>query len=118
MTASAPFRSVSLCQTTSARWPSTAVAAWYASWSQFDPGKTITANFMTVPASVDFHPIALDNGVRKELVRHFGRQGLGVGRIRRREVELEVLALPYVLAGSITHRVQGVGISLPLRIEY
>src|SRR6188768_1347279 len=102
----------------SACWPSTAVAAWCASWSQFDPGKTITANFMTVPASVDFDPIALDDGIRQELVRHFGRQSLRLGRVRRSQVELKVLALAHVLDGSIAHRVQRVGDGLPLWIEY
>src|SRR5688500_13213523 len=51
MTQSAPRRFDSLCQTTSHGAPTTSLMAWIASWSQLDPGRTTTANFMRASSS-------------------------------------------------------------------
>src|SRR5258708_10530643 len=47
ITQSTPLRSVSLCQRTSAWAPITSLATCSASWSQLEPGRTTTPNFMT-----------------------------------------------------------------------
>src|SRR5258708_31089449 len=47
ITQSTPLRSVSLCQRTSAWAPITFLVTCNASWSQLEPGRTTTPNFMT-----------------------------------------------------------------------
>src|SRR3954447_24839791 len=140
MTTSAPFRSVSLCQTNSASCPSTCFAAWYASWSQFDPGKTTMLNFIRsrqlrlpvtshqLPVCFDtgysllllhnLHPVTLDHRVREELVRYFrGKRPRLVGR-RGGHFELEVLALPDIPDPRVAERMQGFGNGLALGVEH
>src|SRR5688500_19215996 len=115
MTASAPRRSVSLCQTKSASWPSTSFAAWYASWSQFDPGKTMTAKRMV---SADLNAITLDYRIRQQLVGNFRRhRPCFVSRLGR-QLELEIFTLADVFDPAVPERVQCVDDRLALRIEY
>src|SRR3954470_21246121 len=140
MTTSAPFRSVSLCQTNSASCPSTCFAAWYASWSQLDPGKTTMLNFIrsrrlrfnsrqspvaSCQALVtrywllrNLHSVTLDDRVCQELVRHLRGEGPRLVGRRGRHFEFEVLALPDVPDPRVAERMQGFGNRLSLGVEH
>src|SRR5207253_9023416 len=73
---------------------------------------------VTLPGQLlDFDPIALDDRVREQLVGDFGRQHLGLRRFGRRQVELEVLALPNVLDAAVAERMQRVDDGPALRVE-
>src|SRR3990167_6584166 len=125
MTTSAPFRSVSLCQTYSACSPRTSLAAWYASSSQLLPGKTMTENVTLYSpassvdsrprASVHFNPVALNHRVGQQLVGDFRSERPGLRRFGRRQIELEGFPLP---DDGVAERMQGVGDGLALRIEH
>src|SRR5688500_19565570 len=115
MTASAPRRSVSLCQTKSASWPSTSFAAWYASWSQFDPGKTMTAKRMV---SADLNAITLDYRIRQQLVGNFRRhRPCFVSRLGR-QLDLEIFNLADVLDRAVPERRHCAAEHLPSGIAY
>src|SRR5262245_35663694 len=99
----------------SADWPSTFVAAQYASWSQFDPGKTMTENFI---GSVDLDAVAFDHRVGEQLIGDLARERPRMRGVGGREIELEVLPLPDVLDARITHGEQCVGYRPSLRVEH
>src|SRR6266851_2934590 len=66
---------------------------------------------------VNFNAITLNDRIREQLVGHFGRKRLRLRGLRRRQVELEVLALPHVLNPAIAQRMQRLGDGAPLWIE-
>src|SRR5476649_2220467 len=98
----------------SASWPSTCFAAWNASWSQLLPGNTTMPNV----TSVHLDAIAFDHRIGQKLVGDFGGQRLRLRGFRRREIELEILALPDVFNPVVAERMQRVGDGLALRVEH
>src|ERR1700693_4495552 len=113
MTASAPCRSVSLCQTYSASQPRRSFAMWKQSASQLEPGKTTIANFMSVPgqrrtvnvercgASENLHVIAFDDGVGQELLGHTTRVLLDLRGVRPLDLQEEDLPGAHVLDRAV-----------------
>src|SRR5438046_8174451 len=67
--------------------------------------------------SVDLDPIAFDHRIREELVRDLRGERSGRGRLGRRQIELEVFALPDILDRAVAERMERVGDRLALRVE-
>jgi len=93
--------------------------AWTVSKSQLDPGNLTTPNFMAGTfIGLEEVPLELlDDGVGQDATGDLGDEALGLFLRRAREVDLEDLALPDVLDGAVTHRVQGVLDGLSLGVE-
>src|SRR5437867_7127892 len=68
--------------------------------------------------SVNLYAIAFDHRVRQQLVRDFGGERSRLRRLGRREIQLEVLALPHILDGAVAERMQRIGDRAALRIEH
>src|SRR5262245_18987376 len=68
--------------------------------------------------SLNLDAIAFDDGVRQDFVGDFGRERSGLVRFLRRQIELEVLPLPYVFDGAVAKRLERVRDGLTLRIEH
>src|SRR6266851_5679796 len=96
MTASASFRSRSLCQTYSASHPKRSLATWKQSASQLDPGKTTIANFTRSPSPGDLDVESLDDRVGQELLGHFARIPFDRGRVGSLHVQKEDLSGSHV----------------------
>ena len=75
----------------------------------------MTANFM---AQSNLDAVALDHRVGQQLVGDLGRERPGLRRLGRREIELEVLALPHVRDAAVAERMQRVGDGPALRVEH
>src|SRR5262245_19449426 len=83
----------SLCQTKSARAPSTSRATCAASSSQLDPGKRTMANRGLL---TDLEPALLDHGVGEELVAHLLDALARPGGVTLVQAQLEVAPDPNV----------------------
>src|SRR5277367_172333 len=116
--------SVSACQTIAGSFPETSLSARAMSRSRLMPGKTTTADFISIPrrqgsagSTADLDPIILDDGIGEQLLGGVFQRRLGTGAVAALDFDVENLALADARDPVHAQRLQGAFDGLALGIQ-